>query len=268
MKIGNKEFDKKRTHIMGILNVTPDSFSDGGNYNSVDSALFQAEKMIADGVDILDIGGESTRPGYVLVPPEEEMGRILPVIKAIRARFDVPISVDTYKSQVAEAAISEGADMINDIWGLKYDDNMASVISKADIPVCIMHNREKAEYNDLIKDVIADLKESISIAHSSGISDNNIILDPGIGFAKDYRDNLILLNRFYQLHDLGYPLLLGASRKSVIGISLNLPEKERLEGTLATTAMAYMYGATFVRVHDVKENYRFIKMLDIIKAEQ
>ncbi len=267
MKIGNKEFDVNRTHIMGILNITPDSFSDGGNFNSIDSALFQADKMIKDGADILDIGGESTRPGYNMISPQEEIDRILPITSAIKARFDIPISVDTYKSQVAETVISAGADMINDIWRLKFDSSMGSVIAKANIPVCIMHNRKEDKYNNLISDVLEDLKESIDIAHSSGISDDNIIIDPGIGFAKNYEENLMLINRLDQLHQLGYPLLLGTSRKSVIGTALDLPVTERLEGTLATTSVAYMKGAMFVRVHDVKENYRFIKMLNKIKAE-
>lgn len=267
MKIGNKDFNRNHTHIMGILNITPDSFSDGGNYNSIDAALYQAEKMITDGADLLDIGGESTRPGYDMITPQEEIDRILPVISAIKARLDIPISVDTYKSQVAEMAISAGADMINDIWGLKHDSGMGSIIAKAGIPVCIMHNRKENNYIDLIKDVLNDLNESISIALSAGISSDNIILDPGIGFAKNYEENLALINRFDELHQSGYPLLLGASRKSVIGNALNLPIEERLEGTLATTAVAYMKGAMFVRVHDVKENYRFVQMLNKIKAE-
>lgn len=267
MKIGNKEFDINQTHIMGILNITPDSFSDGGNFNSADSALYQAEKMIKDGADILDIGGESTRPGYTMISPEEEIDRIIPIINAIKTRFDIPISIDTYKYQVAEKAISAGADMINDIWGLKFDKNMAKVVAKANIPVCIMHNRKDSKYTNLISDVISDLRESIEIAHLSGISNDKIIIDPGIGFAKNYEENLIILNRFDELHQLGYPLLLGASRKSVIGNALDLPVEERLEGTLATTSVAYAKGAMFVRVHDVKENYRFIQMLNKIKAE-
>ncbi len=267
MKIGNKEFNINRTHIMGILNITPDSFSDGGSYLSVDSALFQTEKMIRDGADILDIGGESTRPGYNMISPQEEIDRILPIITAIKTRFDIPISVDTYKSEVAETAISAGADMINDIWGLKYDKKMSSVIAESCIPVCIMHNRDKGEYNDLINDIITDLKESIEIAEKAGILRENIIVDPGIGFAKSYEENLVLLNRLEKLHQLGYPLLLGTSRKSVIGTALDLPVDERLEGTLATTAVGYMKGAMFIRVHDVKENYRFIEMLNKIKAE-
>ncbi len=267
MIIGNKEFKNDYTYIMGILNITPDSFSDGGNYNTIDNALSRTEKMIKDGAHIIDIGGESTRPGYTMISPQEEIDRILPVITAIKARFDIPISVDTYKSQVAEMAISAGADMINDIWGLKYDANMGSVIAKGNVPVCIMHNRKEDRYNDIINDVLEDLKESIAIAHSSGIAKDNIIIDPGIGFAKNYEENLILLNRLQQLHQLGYPLLLGASRKSVIGTALDLPVEDRLEGTLATTAVACMKGAMFVRVHDILENNRLITMINKIKAE-
>ena len=267
MIIENKNFNENHTHIMGILNITPDSFSDGGNYNTIDSALIHTEKMIKDGADIIDIGGESTRPGYVKISDNEEIERIMPVIEAIKLHFDIPISVDTYKSKVAEEAIMAGANLINDIWGLKYDRNMAEVIAKYDKSVCIMHNRKNAVYNDLVNDVITDLKDSIEIAKNAGISDKKIMIDPGIGFAKSYEENLSMINRLDSLHALGYPLLLGTSRKSVIGLALDLPVEERLEGTLATTAIACMKGAMFVRVHDVKENYRFIQMLNKIKAE-
>lgn len=267
MIIGNKEFKDNHTHIMGILNITPDSFSDGGNFNTIDSALKHTEKMIYDGADIIDIGGESTRPGHTKISDNDEIDRILPVIEAIKTRFDVPISVDTYKSNVAREAISAGADLINDIWGLKYDSDMANIIAKYSKAVCIMHNRENAVYSNLIPDIITDLKESISIAQKAGIDDNKIIIDPGICFAKSYEENLTLINRLDTFNSLGYPLLLGASRKSVIGLALDLPVTERLEGTLATTAFACIHGAMFVRVHDVKENYRFINMIEKIKAE-
>lgn len=268
MIIGNKEFNENHTHIMGILNITPDSFSDGGNYNTIESALMHTEKMIKDGADVIDIGGESTRPGYVRITDNEEIERILPVIEAIKSNFDIPISVDTYKCRVAEEAILSGADLINDIWGLKYEGNMAEVIAKHGKSVCIMHNRENSVYNDLVNDVIADLKDSIEIAEGAGIDDNKIIIDPGIGFAKSYEENLAMINRLDSLHTLGYPLLLGASRKSVIGIALDVGTEDRLEGTLATTAVACMKGAMFVRVHDVSENYRLIKMIEKIKAER
>lgn len=267
MIIGNKEFKDNHTHVMGILNITPDSFSDGGSFNTIDSALKQAEKMICDGADIIDIGGESTRPGHTKISDDDEINRIMPVIEAIKTRFDIPISVDTYKSNVAREAISAGADMINDIWGLKYDSDMANIIAKYNKTVCIMHNRQNTVYKDFVPDVITDLKESIKIAKNAGIDDNKIIIDPGIGFAKNYEENLTIINRLDAFNSLGYPLLLGASRKSVIGLTLDLPVTERLEGTLATTAFACIHGAMFVRVHDVKENYRFIKMIEKIKAE-
>lgn len=267
MIIGNKEFRNDYTYIMGILNVTPDSFSDGGNFNTVDSALLRTEKMIKDGAHIIDIGGESTRPGHTKISDDEEIARVLPVIDAIKARFDIPISVDTYKSTVAREAINAGADLINDIWGLKYDSNIAEIVAKSAKSICIMHNRENVVYNNLIPDVIADLKEGIKIAKNAGIGDDKIIIDPGIGFAKSYENNLALINRLDTLHILGYPLLLGSSRKSVIGIALDLPVEDRLEGTLATTAIACMKGAMFVRVHDILENNRLITMINKIKAE-
>lgn len=265
MIIANKEFKMGHTHIMGILNITPDSFSDGGEYLNPDNALRRAEQMIKEGADIIDIGGESTRPGYTPVTEEEEKARILPIVKAIKKEFDVPVSVDTYKSAVADAALSCGADLINDIWGLKKDPKMADTISRYSAGVCIMHNRENPDYADPSDDVTADLKESIAIAKAAGITDDKIIIDPGIGFAKDYRQNLELINKLDKLTLLGYPVLLGASRKSVIGITLDLPQDKRLYGTLATTAVACERGATFVRVHDIKENFELIKMIEAIK---
>lgn len=267
MIIGNKEFKNSNTYIMGILNVTPDSFSDGGRYNSIDAALKHAEKMIAEGVDIIDVGGESTRPGYTKISDTEEAERISPVIRAIKERFDIPVSADTYKSYVAENALLSGADMINDIWGLKYDADMAQIIKKHNASVCIMHNRENAVYTDLINDIKQDLKESINIAKSAGITDDKIIIDPGIGFAKTLDDNLAVTKNLESFLSLDYPLLYGASRKSMIGLTLDLPADQRLEGTLATTVIACMKGAMFVRVHDVKENKRVIDMTQaILKA--
>ncbi len=265
MIIGNKEFKNGHTHIMGILNITPDSFSDGGEYLNPDNALRRVEEMISEGADIIDIGGESTRPGYTPVTDAEETARILPVVKAIKKEFDVPVSVDTYKSAVADAALACGADLINDIWGLKHDAKMADTISRYGAGVCIMHNRENTDYTDLIADVTADLKESIAIAKSAGITDDKIIIDPGVGFAKDYRQNLKIINKLDSFTTLGYPVLLGASRKSVIGLTLNLPADKRLCGTLATTAVACERGAMFVRVHDIKENLELIKMIEAIK---
>ena len=268
MIIGGKQFDTdNKTYIMGILNVTPDSFSDGGRFNSLDNACRHAEKMIREGVDILDVGGESTRPGHVQISDEEEIERVVPVIEVLKDKFDIPISVDTYKSKVAEAAILAGADLINDIWGLKYDSKMAEVISKHHVACCLMHNRENTEYQNFLNDVLDDLRETIRIAKQAGIAEDKIILDPGIGFAKTYEMNLEMLKHLEVVQELGYPVLLGTSRKSVIGLTLDLPPQEREEGTLATTVLGIMKGCSFVRVHDVEKNYRAIKMMEAILRE-
>ncbi len=267
MKIGNKDFElNNHTYVMGILNLTPDSFSDGGKYTDLSQALFHVEEMLKEGMDLLDIGGESTRPGYTLLSEEEEIERVIPVIEAVKRQFDVPISLDTYKSKVAQAGLKAGCDLINDIWGLKYDDTMAGLIAKADVPCVLMHNRRDAVYEDFLADVISDLQESLAIAHKAGIPDYNIILDPGIGFAKSYEQNLFLLNALDQIVKLGYPVLLGTSRKSVIGLTLDLPVKERLEGTLVTTVMGVEKGCSFIRVHDIKENVRAVKMTKAIMS--
>lgn len=265
MIIGGKQFETTgRTYVMGILNVTPDSFSDGGKWNSMDAALKHAEDMIQDGADILDIGGESTRPGYTLLPDEEEISRVAPVIEAVKKNFDIPVSVDTYKSAVAQAALQAGADLVNDIWGLKYDPNMASVIAKANVPCCLMHNRKEAVYKDYLPDVLDDLRECVRLAKQAGIADENIILDPGIGFGKTLEHNLILTNHVEILHELGYPILLGTSRKSMIGLTLDLPKDQREEGTLVTTVMGVMKGCMFVRVHNVLANRRAVDMTQAI----
>ncbi|MBR2046198.1 MAG: dihydropteroate synthase [Agathobacter sp.] len=265
MRIGTQEFNtKEKTYIMGILNVTPDSFSDGGKYHKIDTALKKAEEMIKDGAAILDIGGESTRPGYTPVSETEEMERVLPVIEAVKERFSIPVSVDTYKSNVAEAAILAGADLINDIWGLKADPKMAEVIAKYQVACCLMHNRTSIEYVNFLDDVLQDLQETLNLAKEAGIPESKIILDPGVGFAKDYEQNLEVMRNLRKIKELGYPVLLGSSRKSVIGLTLDLPSEERLEGTLATTVAAVEQGAAFVRVHDVKENARAIKMAQAI----
>lgn len=222
MIIGNKEFGN-HTYVMGILNVTPDSFSDGGKFNNIDSALKHTEQLINDGADIIDVGGESARPNYTKISDEEEIERVVPVIEKIKADFDVPVSIDTYKSKVAAAAVGAGADLVNDIWGLKYDKNMAEVIAKSGAACCLMHNREKAEYNSFVEDVLDDLRETIAIAKKAGIADDKIILDPGVGFAKSYEQNLIITNNVDRLNELGYPVLLGTSRKSMIGLTLDLP---------------------------------------------
>ena len=265
MRIGTHEFDvKNQTYIMGILNVTPDSFSDGGKYHGVDAALKRAEQMVREGAAILDIGGESTRPGYTPVSETEEIERILPVIEAVKQRIDIPVSVDTYKSVVAEAAISVGADLINDIWGLKADAKMAELIAKNQVACCLMHNRIDTAYADFVEDLLFDLKECLVLAEKAGIFRDKIILDPGVGFAKSYEQNLEVLRNLHRVKELGVPVLLGTSRKSVIGLTLNLPSEERLEGTLVTTVAAVQQGYGFVRVHDVKENYRAIQMAQAI----
>ena len=265
MNIGNRMFDTDHhTYIMGILNVTPDSFSDGGKWNEREAALRHVQDMTEQGADIIDIGGESTRPGYTLLSDEEEMSRVLPIIEAVKANFDVPVSVDTYKSAVAEAAIKAGADLVNDIWGLKYDTRLAGIIAEYDAACCLMHNRKEADYTDFIPDMCNDLRETLDIAKKAGIRDERIILDPGVGFGKTYENNLEAVNKLETLHGLGYPILLGTSRKSMIGLALGLPSSERVEGTLVTTVFGVMKGAAFVRVHDIKENARAIKMAEAI----
>lgn len=269
MRIGNREFDLgNEMYVMGILNVTPDSFSDGGKYNSLDRALVHVEEMIKDGADIIDIGGESTRPGYTLLEDNEEIERIAPVIEAVKTRFNIPISLDTYKSKVAEAGILAGADLINDIWGLKYDEKLADVIAKSGLPCCLMHNRNDTDYKNFMEDVLFDLSETVQIAEKAGIDNTKIILDPGVGFGKTYEQNLEIINKLEELHAFGYPLLLGTSRKSVIGLTLDLPADERVEGTLVTTVFAAQKGCSFVRVHDVKENVRAIKMARAIMGKR
>ena len=265
MIIGKKNFDTDHeTYIMGILNVTPDSFSDGGNYNCLDAALRHTEEMLAEGADIIDIGGESTRPGHVQITDQEEIDRVVPIIEAVKSRFDVPISLDTYKSAVAEAGIASGADLINDIWGLKYDNKMAEVIAENNLACCLMHNRTNTEYSNFMEDMKQDLRETIAIARKAGITDDKIILDPGVGFAKSYENNLEVIRRLGELKELGYPLLLGTSRKSVIGLTLDVPAAERVIGTTVTTVMAVEADCMFVRVHDVKENRQAIEMTEAI----
>lgn len=266
MRIGQREFkDSGHTYVMGILNVTPDSFSDGGRYNEMDKALRHVEEMIAEGMDIVDVGGESTRRGYTLLSDEEEISRVVPVIEKIKSEFNIPISLDTYKSRVAKAGIAAGADLINDIWGLKYDPELAKVIADAKIPCCLMHNRKEPDYGNYMEDVLQDLRETLDIAHQAGIADEQIMLDPGVGFGKTYENNLEIIARLDMLGTLGYPVLLGTSRKSVIGLTLDLPAGERVEGTLVTTVYGVLKGASYVRVHDVRENVRAIKMAEAIR---
>lgn len=261
MIIGSREFNtENNTYIMGILNMTPDSFSDGGRYNSLDAALFHARQMVDEGADLLDIGGESTRPGHIQISDSEEIERVVPVIERLKREFDTPISIDTYKSTVAEAALSAGADLVNDIWGLKYDEKMADLISKSGAACCLMHNRKTAEYNDFAEDFLEDMQQSVEIADKAGINHDKIILDPGVGFGKTYEMNLEIISRLEILHQLKFPLLLGTSRKSVIGLTLDLPADQREEGTLVTTVYAVQKGCAFVRVHDVGKNKQAVRM--------
>ena len=265
MIIGKKEFDTAhKCYIMGILNVTPDSFSDGGKFNHLDAALRHAEEMIREGAAIVDIGGESTRPGHQVITDEEEISRVVPVIEAVKKHFDVPVSIDTYKGAVAEAALQAGADLVNDIWGFKHDKRVAELTAKYGAACCLMHNRQEAVYNDFQKDVVTDLEECVRIAREAGVADDKIILDPGVGFGKTYEMNLEITNHVDILHQLGFPVLLGTSRKSMIGLTLDLPATDRVEGTLATTVIGVMKGCSFVRVHDIKENYRIIQMTEAI----
>ena len=232
MKIGNRFFDtQNHTYIMGILNITPDSFSDGGKWNHLDEALRHTEAMIADGADIIDIGGESTR---------------------------------TFKSSVAESAIQAGADLVNDIWGLKYDSEMGAVIAKYDVACCLMHNKSNTEYNNFLIDMLSETQECVNLARKAGIKDEKIILDPGVGFGKTFEMNLETMNHLELFKNLGFPVLLGTSRKSMIGLALDLPVDQRVEGTLATSVIGVMKGCSFVRVHDVKENRRVIQMTEAI----
>ena len=265
MRIGNRDFEiGNHTYVMGILNITPDSFSDGGCFNHMDAALYRVEEMIKEGADIIDIGGESTRPGYEQITSQEEIDRVVPVIEQMKKHFDIPVSLDTYKADVAKAGIYAGADLINDIWGLKGDADIASVIANSTLPCCLMHNRKEAVYADYIAEVVADLEESLTLAKKAGIASDRIILDPGIGFAKSYEQNLELLNRLEVLHSFGCPVLLGTSRKSVIGLTLDLPVEERIFGTIATTVLGVMKGCSFVRVHDIKANVQAIQMTKAI----
>lgn len=261
MKIGRRDFDTtNQTYIMGILNVTPDSFSDGGKYDCPDKALFRVREMIAQGADIIDIGGESTRPGYTPLSADEEMARVLPVIEAVRKEFDITISLDTSKAVVAREGIAAGADMINDIWGLRSDADMAKVIADTGVSCCLMHNREKDVYEDFAVDVLSDLEISLGLAQRAGIEREKIMIDPGIGFAKSYEQNLWMLGHLECLHTFGLPVLLATSRKSVVGITLDLPKEERMEGTLATSVIGVMKGCSFLRVHDIEANVRAVKM--------
>jgi dihydropteroate synthase len=287
----------ERTYVMGILNITPDSFSGDGlippdtqgrfAYSGeiegtawVQAALDQAGQFVAAGADILDVGGESTRPGALPVDSGEELARVLPVVRALTSEFEIPVSIDTYRAQVAEAALQAGASMVNDVWGLHADPDLAGVIARWEVPVVLMHNRSSwahaqikerlggryvgIPYDNLLEDVKRELQESVAIATQAGISSEKIILDPGIGFGKSVKQNLELIDRLQEIRALGYPVLLGPSRKSFIGYTLDLPPDERLEGTAAAVAVGIVRGADIVRVHDVQQIVRVVRMTDAI----
>ena len=262
---GNKEIILgERTLVMGILNVTPDSFSDGGKYNNLDSAMEQAEKLISEGADIIDVGGESTRPGHIQISSEEEVSRVVPIIEKISKNLNTIISIDTYKYDVAEAAIKAGANIINDIWGLQYDNGeMAELVKNSNLPIIVMHNQNDEIYS---KDIMLSLREffekTYKIADKYGIDRDKIILDPGLGFGKNAEQNIEILSRLNELKDMG-PILLGASKKRFTGKLLNdLPFDERVEGTVATTVIGIEKGVDIVRVHNVLENKRACLVAD------
>ncbi|NLI57395.1 MAG: dihydropteroate synthase [Clostridium sp.] len=252
----------EKTYVMGILNVTPDSFSDGGKYTNLDKAIKRAIDMVENGADIIDVGGESTRPGYQPVDPFDEISRVVPVIEKLTKEINVPISVDTSKAIVAEKAIMAGACIINDIWGMQKDENMAEVVSKTGAGVIIMHNSDSTEYTDLMGDIIGFLKKSIKMAENAGVRRESIAVDPGIGFGKTLEHNLEVMRRLKELDSLNTPVLIGTSRKSLIGNILELPVNERLEGTAATVTLGIANGADIIRVHDVKEMVRVARMTD------
>ncbi|WP_132252812.1 dihydropteroate synthase [Natranaerovirga pectinivora] len=266
IKCGNKTFQfGTKTYIMGILNITPDSFSDGGNYFELYKAIEHANEMIKEGADIIDVGGESTRPGADEVDVKTELKRVLPIVEKLVAEVNIPISVDTYKAEVAEKVLEAGAHMINDVWGLQREPQIANIVAKYNVPVVIMHNQKGTEYKtDIMESIKEFLKKSIQIAKTAGIQEENIIVDPGLGFGKNFEQNIEVMSRLGELNELGYPILLGTSRKSMIGKILDLEPKARVEGTLSTTVMGIIQGVDMVRVHDIKENFRTIKVTDKI----
>ncbi|MCD9026314.1 dihydropteroate synthase [Cohnella silvisoli] len=257
-----------RTLIMGILNATPDSFSDGGRFDEVEAAVERAKQMVAEGADIIDIGGESTRPGHDPVPLEEELRRILPIIRAVREHVKLPISVDTYKAEVARQALETGAHIVNDVWGFKRDPVLAAIVAEYGCPVILTHNREARDYSDFIPDVLSDLMASVHLAQAAGVANGHIWLDPGIGFAKDYEENLEMMGRLRDVVGLGYPVLLGTSRKTFIRRILDVSADEAVEGTGATVALGIAQGCQIIRVHDVLQMKRVAAMTDAIAYRQ
>lgn len=258
----------QRTLVMGILNVTPDSFSDGGRYFNVEDAIAQALRMVQEGVDILDIGAESTRPQHEEISGEEEWRRLEPVLKTLLEHVSIPISIDTSKASVAARALKAGAHMINDIWGLQKDPDMARVVGEYQAPVIVMHNQRDMNYHHLMGDILTFLRTSIELAEGQGLSGDQIIVDPGIGFGKTTEQNLEVMARLAEFKALGHPVLLGTSRKSVIGKTLNQTVDERLEGTLATSVLGVVAGVDIIRVHDVQANCRVVQMADAIVRGQ
>jgi dihydropteroate synthase len=258
----------EKTYIMGILNITPDSFSDGGDFINPEAALERALNMIKEGADIIDIGGESTRPGHIAVSPEEELQRVIPCVEAIVKETDIPVSIDTAKAMVALEAVKAGANIINDIWGLQKDSGLVKIASKYKTGIIAMHNNTEKEYDDIINHINSFLRKSIQISIENEIDQDKIVLDPGIGFGKTPVQNLEVMSRLEELRVLSYPLLLGTSRKSMIGHVLDLPVNERLEGSLATCIIGAMKGFDFVRVHDVKETKKALMMADAIIRRQ
>jgi len=268
-RCGDKEFHwGERTYVMGIINVTPDSFSGDGLAGDIEAVVAQAQRFAAEGADILDIGGESTRPDAATVSVEEELCRVIPVVERLAGEVELPLSIDTYHSEVAQKAISSGARMINDIWGLKHDHRLADISARENVPIILMSNQRQAGSKDIIPDVISDLKKSISLAMEKGVAWENIIVDPGIGFGKTLEQNLEILRRLEELKSLNRPLLIGTSRKSMIGLVLDLLPEERLEGTAATVAIGIARGADIVRVHDVSQMVRVCRMSDAIIREE
>ena len=263
--IGPREFVwGARTYVMGILNVTPDSFSGDGLGADVEAAVAQARRFVEEGADLLDVGGESTRPGFQPLPPEEEIRRVVPVIQRLVAEADVPVSIDTYKAVVARAGLEAGAHMVNDIWGFRHDPDVARLVAEFDVPAVLMHNQRGRDFHDVIGDIRAGLEGSLDIAKQAGVPAERLIIDPGFGFGWTEVQNLEMLRRLGELRELGLPILIGTSRKSTIGAVLGLPVEERLMGTAATTTLAIAGGADIVRVHDVREMVQVCRMADAV----
>ncbi|HVS07293.1 MAG TPA: dihydropteroate synthase [Candidatus Dormibacteraeota bacterium] len=267
-RIGARDFNwGARTYVMGIVNVTPDSFS-GDGVTDLETAVAQARQMEQDGADLIDIGGESTRPETWAGPglsAEDELARVIPVVERVTAAVAVPVSIDTYKASVAKRAIEAGASLVNDVWGFRRDSQMPAAVSAAGVPVVLMHNKPGGGYRDLIGEIAASLRESVELGRAAGIQEDRIVLDPGIGFGKTREENLEIIRRLPELHRLGFPLLIGPSRKSFIGKTLDLPAGERLEGTAAAVALSIAGGADLIRVHDVKAMVRVARMADAIR---